>query len=411
MRSLGKNFILLIFLSCIKMAYAHSGFLNQTVPVLADLHLLKAIGVPIFNQDSQINLGFAYLTPVAQQRLSLLAHRYGKCGGFEVIQDFNASDMRTLSFQMSSLKNRLRSDQIWSLNSINQIQVPFRTEILNAANMVSKDQLIKWVTWLSAFPDRFNKSQTPNEHVYQLKELIEKMRVRSHRQILVETIQHSQTNQKTIKVTLPGSSRNSNEIVVLGAHLDSISFNGKAPGVDDNASGSANLLEVLRILMSQKPSARTIEIFWYAGEESGLLGSAEIAAGYKKANKKVIGVLQLDMTLYPGDGPQVISSMTDFTSSWLRSLLTSLNDNYLKVKIIEDKCGYGCSDHASWYRQGFHTLMPFESSMSKMNPLIHTKNDLLSPKLNFDHSAVFSRLAVAFAMELSQNTALVPPAY
>lgn len=382
----------------------------SVAPVLADLHLLKAIGVPVFVQDPQINLGLAYLTPDAQQRLSLLAHRYGKCGGYEIIQDFNPAEARVLNLKMSMLKERLRRDQLWASGPFKQVDVPFRQEVATAVKTADKEQLIKWVTWLSAFPDRYNKSPNPNVHVMQLKSMIEQMRMRSKRQILVETVAHKKTQQLSLRVILPGTTR-ANEVVIMGGHLDSISFNGNAPGADDNASGSANLLEALRVLLGQKQSARTIEIFWYAGEESGLLGSAEIAAEYKRLNKKVVGVLQLDMTLFPGDGPRVISSITDYTSSWMRAILAALNTHYVNAQIIEDKCGYACSDHASWYRQGFHTLMPFESTMRKMNSLIHSKNDLISPKMNFDHSLVFSQLAIALAMELSVNTTLTPPAY
>ena len=130
------------------------------------------------------------------------------------------------------------------------------------------------------------------------------------------------------------------EIVVLGAHHDSINQSWgetRAPGADDNASGSSNLFEALRILASQGRAARTIEFFWYAGEESGLLGSAEIARDYAARKKNVVGVLQLDMTLFPGDGEFVLGSMTDFTSPALRAWFAELNKTYMgKVQRITD---------------------------------------------------------------------------
>ncbi len=142
---------------------------------------------------------------------------------------------------------------------------------------------------------------------------------------------------------------------------------------------------------------------WYAGEESGLLGSAEIAQTYKQKNANVVGVLQLDMTLFAGDGEFTLGSMTDYTSVFLRNLLVELNRLYVNAKIIESKCGYSCSDHASWYRQGFPTLMPFEATMEKMNNQIHTTNDVINSSSNFRHSAMFSKIAIAFAMELGNS--------
>ena len=181
-----------------------------------------------------------------------------------------------------------------------------------------------------------------------------------------------------------------------------------APGADDNASGSANLLETLRIIANQKRPERSIEIFWYAGEESGLLGSAEIAKDYKAKNKDVIGVLQLDMTLYPGNGEFVMGSMTDFTSAWFRSYFENLNGLYTKAKIVTDKCGYGCSDHASWDKQGFPALMPFEATMNSMNENIHTARDTIDSNSNFAHSAMFSKVAVAIALDLGNSTLREP---
>jgi leucyl aminopeptidase len=195
------------------------------------------------------------------------------------------------------------------------------------------------------------------------------------------------------------------EVVVLGGHLDSIAnwgF-GNAPGADDNASGSSNLLEALRIVIAQGQPARSIEFFWYAGEEGGLIGSSEIAQNYRKEGRNVIGVLQLDMTLFPGEGELVMGDMTDFTHPWLRTYLKTLSDHYVGARWREDSCGYGCSDHASWHRQGYPTVMPFEAGFNSMNQNIHSADDVISPALNFKHSAAFAKLAVAFALDLGNS--------
>lgn len=388
---------------------AHILMPTETVPVFADLNLLKAVGAPVMVQDPQMNLGYAYLTPLMQIQLNLLAHKQGKCGGFEVVQDIPNGNIQQVVQSMQTLKQKLSRDQFFSKPPIYFQKLPVRPEIAQAIAKADEKNLMTWVQWLSAFPNRYNKDATPNIHVMQLKAELEKMLARYRVAGSVELIDHKSTKQKSLKLTLNGTTR-PQEIIVLGGHLDSITFSGdKAPGADDNASGSANLIEALRIILTQPRMPRTLEFMWYAGEESGLLGSAEIAAAYKKENKKVIGVLQLDMTLFPGDGEFLISSMTDYSSAWMRSLLTDINTNYLNVKIIEDKCGYGCSDHASWYRQGFPTLIPFESSMSKMNANIHSPRDVISPKMNFKHSLVFTKIAIALALELGNNTSLRSP--
>lgn len=66
---------------------------------------------------------------------------------------------------------------------------------------------------------------------------------------------------------LPG--KNSGNVVMAGAHLDSVNA---GPGINDNGSGSAALLEVAENLGKVKPQ-NTIRIAWWAAEESNLVGS------------------------------------------------------------------------------------------------------------------------------------------
>jgi leucyl aminopeptidase len=219
-------------------------------------------------------------------------------------------------------------------------------------------------------------------------------------------VTHTSVNQKSLKLTITGNQRPS-EIVILGGHLDSIAdwgMSATAPGADDNASGSAALFEALRLIKDQPQPARTLEFIWYGGEELGLLGSDDIANRYKAQQRDVIAVLQLDMTGYRGEGENIIGSAQDFTSAFLRDYLLKANEAYsLGLKIVPFKCGYGCSDHASWYTEGYPTLMPFEATMSSMNRNIHTRRDTVE-LLNFNHAAHFAKIALIFALDLANST-------
>jgi leucyl aminopeptidase len=224
----------------------------------------------------------------------------------------------------------------------------------------------------------------------------------------VRAVTHNSTRQNSVALRIEGAER-PNEIVVLGGHLDSVNWSyfgekNDAPGADDNASGSAANLEALRILLAQGRPQRTIEFFWYAAEEVGLNGSNEIATEYRNQKKDVVAVLQLDMTLFPGKGVGTIGNVTDFTTGWLRDLLVEMNTHYIKARLIDDKCGYACSDHASWYQKGYSTLMPFESDTNSMNNRIHTKDDRMSPAMSLRHAAMFSKIAVSYGMIVANST-------
>ncbi len=212
--------------------------------------------------------------------------------------------------------------------------------------------------------------------------------------------------QPSVIVTIAGQGPRKNETVVIGGHEDSInqgSFGSRemvAPGADDNATGIATVLEVFRVIIQSgfKPD-RSIAFMAYAGEEVGLLGSQDIANDYRNQKKSVVATLQLDMTGFPGSGNQVVF-ITDNVSPELTHFSQKLMDVYVKTRWSSDRCGYACSDHASWTKAGYPSVMPFEATMSGDNKDIHTTRDLIS-KLDFNHASAFTRLALSFVAELS----------
>lgn len=384
----------------------------ETKPILADLKDLRALNIPVLAKDERIEVGYAIVTPVMQQRIQERSHQVGKCGGFEDL----SLDMHVQGTNFNSILDNLAAIQeknaLYTSAPFAPLALEKSAHIEAALTEVSEDNLRSYVAWLSSFPNRNNRDAEPNRHVDEMKTRLGAMLAEATIPYEISEIVHTSTKQKSLKVRLVGSER-PNEIVVLGGHLDSISQGwgggGKsAPGADDNASGSANLIEALRILMTKAQPKRTVEIFWYAGEESGLLGSAEIAKQYKAEKKDVVAVLQLDMTLFAGSGELVIGSMTDFTSAWLRDYLKAANETYIHARIVDDKCGYGCSDHASWNRQGYPALMPFEATFSKSNKNIHTARDVISPESNFRHSAVYTKIALVMGMDLANSQSRQP---
>lgn len=87
-------------------------------------------------------------------------------------------------------------------------------------------------------------------------------------------------------------------IVILGAHLDSTSQTPmeSAPGADDDSSGVATIMAIMRILKANNyQGTYAIEAHAYAGEEGGLLGSMGLANQYKLENKSIRGILDFEM--------------------------------------------------------------------------------------------------------------------
>ncbi|WP_409483778.1 M20/M25/M40 family metallo-hydrolase [Arsenicicoccus dermatophilus] len=222
------------------------------------------------------------------------------------------------------------------------------------------------------------------------------------------------STQPSVLMTVKGS-ETPDEIVVIGGHIDSISDTGegdamKAPGADDDASGTATVTEIARVALASgwKPK-RTVVFAGYAAEEVGLRGSAAVAKSFKASGKNVVGVLQLDMTNYrPASGPDM-DMMMDNVNEPLTNFVKNLFDTYLKPAGLtrgEMKCGYGCSDHASWTSQGYPSAMPAESELFSK---LHTTSDNLETLGNTAQpSEKFAKLGLAFLGELAKTSGATP---
>lgn len=93
---------------------------------------------------------------------------------------------------------------------------------------------------------------------------------------------------------LPG--KNPNNVVMAGAHLDSVI---EGPGINDNGSGSAAILETALLMANLNPQ-NTLRFGWWAAEEQGLVGSADYVAGLSQAERDRIAVyMNYDMIASP----------------------------------------------------------------------------------------------------------------
>jgi Zn-dependent M28 family amino/carboxypeptidase len=106
---------------------------------------------------------------------------------------------------------------------------------------------------------------------------------------------------------------NPNNVVMVGAHLDSVQ---RGPGINDNGSGSAALLEIAEQMAKVKPQNK-VRFAWWGAEESGLVGSIAYVAGLSQAEKDKIALyLNFDMVgspnhvffVYDGDDSDAVGA-------------------------------------------------------------------------------------------------------
>lgn len=122
--------------------------------------------------------------------------------------------------------------------------------------------------------------------------------------LVVDVVREQTDNFNVIAETKRG---NSDNVIVVGAHLDSI-FEG--PGMNDNGGGAAALLE-LALQMKKARVKNKVRFAWWGAEEAGLVGSTQYVLGLTQEEKDKIKVyLNYDMIsspnfgyfIYDGDG-------------------------------------------------------------------------------------------------------------
>ena len=114
-------------------------------------------------------------------------------------------------------------------------------------------------------------------------------------QVRVNRVAETRTTRNVIAET-PGG--NPASVVVVGAHLDSVP---RGPGINDNGSGSAAILEVAETYAAQERDPRNkVRFMWYGAEEFGLIGSTYFVASLSAAEQdKIALMLNFDMVGSP----------------------------------------------------------------------------------------------------------------
>ncbi|TFV53237.1 M20/M25/M40 family metallo-hydrolase [Blastococcus sp. TF02A-35] len=111
---------------------------------------------------------------------------------------------------------------------------------------------------------------------------------------LIDVQEPEQRTDYNVIAELPGE--NVDNVVMAGAHLDSVT---EGPGINDNGSGSAALLETA-LLMAKSKTPNTLRFGWWAAEEEGLVGSRDYVAGLSQAERDRIALyMNYDMVGSP----------------------------------------------------------------------------------------------------------------
>lgn len=193
-------------------------------------------------------------------------------------------------------------------------------------------------------------------------------------------------------------------VIIVCAHYDSTSpidyRTTLAPGADDNASGTAAVMEIARVL-ADTSFDYTIKFICFSAEEWGLYGSKHYAQEAKSREEKIIGVVNLDMIAYADLAPEDLDVYVNPLSEWLANRNIIISKLYGPPDILKFiNSSIRSSDHSPFWDQGYSAMLGIEDYSPK-NPYYHKTTDTFDT-LNMDFATSVTKIALTIVADLAQ---------
>ena len=166
---------------------------------------------------------------------------------------------------------------------------------------------------------------------------------------------------------------------IFGAHYDSMPDSTVSPGADDNASGTAAVLEAARVLSRYTPEYTIMYALWDE-EEQGVIGSGYYAFNADRTGEDIEGVINVDMIGWDSDsnGEYFINVRDVSDSALLSDAMVDINARYgipLSPRILNP--GFG-SDNLPFWFFGYSAIGVEEMFGEDFNNYYHETGDRLS---------------------------------
>jgi hypothetical protein len=224
------------------------------------------------------------------------------------------------------------------------------------------------------------------------------------------------TNEKEVPVdNVVGLVRGTDlaeEHVVVGAHYDHLGVDDRGRiglGADDNASGTAALIEIAEAIAVAGPR-RSVLFCAFAGEEDGLLGSKAFCARLPVEKARIVAMLNLDM-VGRGEANEVAVLGIHQNPSFeklLQRARSARNSGVQKIVMRQGEELFARSDHYSFHQLGVPALFFFEGLPIERNKDYHTWRDTLD-LVDRDKVLHTARLAFNTTWLLSTDDERPPP--
>ncbi|WP_337873492.1 M28 family peptidase, partial [Ignavibacterium sp.] len=291
---------------------------------------------------------------------------------------------------------------IFSFSSLSQ-----NLTVQQIINSVQQDSLVYFVRELSGNVPTVVNGQTVtivSRHKNNSANELAKDYIKQKLQLygLTTTIQNFSSTGNNVLGTQLGTQYPNRKFIIC-AHYDDMPPGPIAPGADDNASGTAAVIEAARIL-SQYTFPFTIVYALWDEEEQGLVGSNYYATQARNVNDSIVGVVNMDMIAYDtnNDGIVNVHNRAVANSVELYEKMVEVNSQYgINLTIVSYNPGSTYSDHASFWSKNYGAILLIEDE-NDFNAYYHTTSDLVQ-YFNQPYFTKSAKLAIGTLATLALN--------
>ncbi len=201
-------------------------------------------------------------------------------------------------------------------------------------------------------------------------------------------------------------------VVIVTAHLDSVNLAGgagaRAPGADDNGSGSAGLMAMARSL-ADAAGRHDLRLILFGGEEQGLFGSRRYVQTLSAPQRaRIRAVVNMDMIGCLNSSTRSVLLEGAPLAQRVMDGLGRAAATYTAL-VVERSLNPFASDHVPFIDAGVPAVLTIEGS-DNANEAIHSERDTID-RIDYDFALEILRMNVAFvAEELRADPARLTPA-
>ncbi|OQA75216.1 MAG: Aminopeptidase S [bacterium ADurb.Bin243] len=313
-----------------------------------------------------------------------------------VINDLSRQESNHFKLEKFDQSLPLRIDsKFLEIPAVKRSKVPFKAE-------VDSERIARYIKTLEGFKTRYSYAEGYLKSAEWAAAEFKKMGLE------VKMHEYTDGSRKQVNVVAQKSFETPGNFYIVCAHLDSTSPKAQtdAPGADDNASGSAGVLEAANIL-SKTQKAGNFRFVLFAGEEVGLKGSTAYVKELKASGElsKVLGTVNFDMIGFDKTPPlsslfETYENYKDFIANFI-SAAQEQTDETKRLKITVSYRPWG-SDHIPFLKAQIPCFLFIEDEF-EANSNYHQTTDKFE-FINLGLCAEFVRVTTSALMNMaSQN--------